>query len=138
MPGANAKKSSPAILGWVCLLLGIYLMLMALEWLPVEEGSVNAPLWVLALCGIVFICAGLMILLRQHKRLVDWLAALVCFSFAAVGCWVSLYAPAEGFSGGIPFLGQENNVVLARVVFAAGAVICLLMSIYALRQALKD
>lgn len=97
-----------------------------------------APMWVVALCGIVFLIAGCMIFLATHSRASDMLAAILCLLFGIVGTWVSLLSPSEGFSGGIPLLSQESNVTLGRWMFGGGAVICFAISAYAFRRAFQS
>ncbi|MFK7795348.1 MAG: hypothetical protein AB8B89_08370 [Gammaproteobacteria bacterium] len=130
------NKSHP-FLGWICVLLGLYLLAIAFDFLSVDSESIFAPMWIIGLCGLVFIISGCMILFRQHDRLIDILAAIICFSFAAIGIWVSLFSPSDGFSGGIPFLSKELNIFLARGVFGLGAIITSLLCVYAIRRALR-
>ncbi len=119
---------------WLCVVIGLYPVSIAFGVIAVHESKVHAPLWVVALCGIVFIAGGCMILLAQHARLNNLFAGLICLSFAAVGIWVSLFSPSEGFSGGFPFLSSESNIKIARWVFGCGAVLSLVLFGYAVRQ----
>lgn len=136
---SKAKKSykSHPVVGWICILFGIYPLAIASGFLNVDSESVHAPMWIVGLCGLVFIIAGCMILFRQYGRLVDMLAAFVCLSFAVVGIWVSLFSPSDGFSGGIPFVSKELNHFLARGMFGLGAIISLLICTYAIKRALR-
>jgi hypothetical protein len=86
-------------------------------------------MWIVGLSGIVFIVAGCMILLRQHDRMVDVLAAFICFCFAVTGAWVSLFSPPDGFSGGILFVSEELNIIFASVAFGIGTIATSLMYI---------
>lgn len=131
-------KQLPAVWAWVCIALGVFLMLIALGVFNDQEAGTNAPLWVVALCGIVFVIGGCMMLTRQNSRLNNLLAGLICLIFAVVGAWVALFAPPAGFSGGIPLLSAEANVTLARWVFGAGAVLSLLLCGYAVRLAQRS
>lgn len=131
------NKSHP-VFGWICILIGIYPLAIAFGLLNADSESIHAPMWVVGLCGLVFIIAGCMIIFRQHDRLVDILAAIICFSFAAIGIWVSLLSPLDGFSGGLPYVSKELNILFARGVFGLGAMITLLMCIYAIKRALRE
>lgn len=132
------SEGTRSILGLFCIALGIYPLAIAFGFIPVDEGQVLAPMWVVALCGIVFLIAGCMIFLATHSRASDMLAAILCLLFGIVGAWVSLLSPSEGFSGGIPLLSQESNVTLGRWMFGGGAVICFAISAYAFRRAFQS
>jgi hypothetical protein len=72
--------------------------------------------------------------LGRRSRANELMAAMLLLLFGAVGAWVSLFSPSEGFSGGIPFVPYESNVTLARVMFGIGALICFALSIWAFRR----
>lgn len=82
----------------------------------------------------MFVIAGAMIFLRNYSRVLDLLAAIVLASFTLVTGWISFYASSEGFSGGIPFLPNDMNVSLARVMFGLGALLCFGGFLYALKR----
>jgi hypothetical protein len=123
---------------WFCLALGLYPLLIAFGVITIDATDIQAPMWMLAVCGIVFVIGGCMLLLTRHARLNNLLAALICLAFAAVGGWVALFSPPEGFSGGIPLLSDAANIRLARWVFGGGAVISLALCGYAVRLALRS
>lgn len=111
--------------GWLCIALGLFPLGIALDLLPVDPRGVHAPPWVLALCGLVFISGGGLILLHRHRILQHLFAGTIAASFGLVGLWVALFAPDDGFSGGIFFVSDETNVAIARWFFGAGAVLAL-------------
>jgi hypothetical protein len=78
-----------------------------------------------------------MLFLRRDTKLNDALASVLLVAFAILGIWASLFAPDPGFSGGLPFLTHEQNIVLAKFVFGAGSLISLLMAGWAIRRALR-
>lgn len=141
-PGTKARsarqiqRAHPAW-GWLCVGLGLYPISIALGLITVDESRVHAPMWVMALSGIVFVICGCMILLGRDSRLNNLFAALMTLSFAAIGVWVSLFSPPEGFSGGIPLLSNETNVMIARWVFGCGAIVSFALCGYAVRQLLN-
>ncbi len=120
----TARDAHPAW-GWLCIALGLYPIAIAFDWLPVEPDTVHAPPWVLALCGLVFISGGCLILLRGRSHLQHLFAACIAGSFALVGMWVALLSADDGFSGGLFFLSRESNVTLGRWMFGLGALISL-------------
>ena len=101
--------------------------------LPLKTAN-NTPVWVVGLVGVMFVIAGAMIFLRNYSRVLDLLAAIVLASFTLVTGWISFYASSEGFSGGIPFLPNDMNVSLARVMFGLGALLCFGGFLYALKR----
>ena len=137
MANSSDSRTSrpPAFLGWLMLLLGLYLLLAAVGVLPMDPQDVHAPYWVIGLCGFIVVLGGLMILLGHRARLNDAFAALFCYSGAAVGVWVALFSDPQQIAGGVPFLSREANAALGRVVFGFGAVISLAIAIYATRRA---
>lgn len=105
------------------MLLGFYPIAIAAKWLPFDQNAVHAPLWIIFLSGVVFVIAGIMLLLRQHAQLNNLLAALLLASMAAVGGWITFFAPSDGFSGGVPFLSEVQNTALARGFFGLGTLL---------------
>ena len=134
---SKSANKAHSVYGWMCILIGLYPIALAFGFIELDNSTAHAPMWVIALCGIVFLIGGCMILLNQHTRLIDLLAALICLSFAAIGMWVSLFSPSEGFSGGIPFIPNQTNIMISRWVFGSGAVVSFLIFIYAVRRALR-
>lgn len=125
-------------MGLLCIALGFYPLSIALGLLPVDEVKVMAPMWVIALSGIVFVIAGGMILLGNHSWANDLLAGILCLLFGIMGTWVSLFSSSEGFSGGVPLLSPESNVTLGRWMFGIGALLSFAISAYAFRRAYQS
>ena len=121
--------------GIACVAIGCYPIAMALGVFPDVEP--NAPGWVVAGAGIVFVIAGLMILLATHTRANDLLAGVLLFIFGAMGVWVSIFSPDEGFSGGLPFLPDDLNIVLGRWLFGLGSIVTFAMCAWAFRRAFR-
>jgi uncharacterized protein YjeT (DUF2065 family) len=134
---ATPPPDNHPFLGLVCILLGLYPIVMAAKWLPLAQNAVHAPLWVISLSGVVFIIAGMMLSLRQHPKLNNLLAAILLASMAAIGGWIAFLAPPDGFSGGIPFLSKAQNIALARSCFGFGAFVSAVLCGYAIRQFLR-
>ena len=135
MPGT---KRSRRVAGLLCVAIGLLPISIALGWIPVAESSLHAPMWVLALSGVVFVIAGGMIFLADESRTKDFLAGVLCLLFAILGAWVALLGRAEGFSGGLPFLSGAANTALGRWVFGIGALLSLAISAYAFRRAFQS
>ena len=133
MSNQKTKTLHPAWAGFI-ILVGLVPVAIALGILPVEESSVHAPMWVVALAGLVFVWAGCLMLVGQQSPWSHLFASLILLSFAATGAWVALFGSADGFSGGIPMLSHETNTKVARGMFGFGSVCCLLLFVYAVRQ----
>jgi len=123
------------VYGLLLIAVGALPLSIALGLLPVDEADVHAPMWVVAISGIVFLIAGCMIFLGNHSWANDLLAGILCLLFGVIGVWVALFSSSEGFSGGVPLLSNAANVTLARWVFGGGALICFAISAYAFRRA---
>lgn len=127
----NVQNAHPGW-GWLCVALGLFPLGVAFDLLPVDPGSVHAPPWVLALCGLVFVSGGGLILLHRHRVLQHLFAGTIVASFGLVGMWVALFAPAEGFSGGFFFVSDDTNVTIARWFFGIGALLALAIFVVAM------
>ena len=137
-PMDDAARRSRYIMAFVTIAFGVVPILIAIGVIEPDAGSVHAPMWVLAMCGGVFILAGIMVLLGQNSRASYFLAALLCLCFAAIGGWVALFGAAENFSGGIPFVPSKTNFSIGRITFGLGALLCLACSYLTLMKALRD
>jgi len=119
---------------WPCIAGGAYLLGIGSGIVPVDAAAVHAPPWVILLCGASFLLAGTMILARQRSRVVRLCAVLLLLCLGLTGAWVALFGAASAFSGGMPFLAREANVLVARVLFGSGAVVVLALAAHALRR----
>ena len=120
-------------LALVAIACGGYALLAASGVLDVQTAN-NTPVWVIGLVGVMFVIAGVMIFLRNYSRALDLFAALSLASFTLITGWITFHASSEGFSGGIPFLPNDMNVSLARVMFGLGALLCFGGFLYALKR----
>ena len=118
-------------------LMGLLMLLVGMSIIEAPEESINAPLWVIRLCGFIFISAGIMIYLGEKNPYNHIFAAIIVFGMAAIGLWVSIFGDAKDFSGGLPLLGDETNVLLARLIFGSMAIMCIAIGIYALKKLFK-
>ncbi len=134
----HPTKRTRFVLGLICIVLGTLPLLVALGVIPVDEADVYAPIWVVAISGMVFLIGGCMIFLGDHSWANDLLAGVLCLLFGVVGVWVALFASSEGFSGGIALLSDAVNVTLGRWVFGGGALISFSISAYAFRRAFQS
>ena len=131
-------KRARRFAGLLCIALGLLPMSVALGWISVPSTSLHAPMWVLALCGGIFVVTGSMIVLGNQSRANDLLAGIICLLFGTVGAWIALLGPAEGISGGLPFLSGATNSAIGRWVFGIGALMCFAIAAYAFRLAFQS
>ncbi len=109
---------------------GGFLLAIVFGWIPSDPSSIHAPLWVLGAVAMVFLLAGVMILLAGNERLtalnnlVIWLF-MVCL--AAPFNWVAFGEGERRFSGSSSFLGVTSSGATGetegRIVFGFFAVL---------------
>ncbi|MGN8225209.1 hypothetical protein [Gracilimonas sp. BCB1] len=131
---ANQNKKPPKAFSWIFMGTGISIILISMEVIVVDDAAVNAPLWVIGICGAIFFLAGLLIFLGEKSKYNNLLAVFLVAGMGAVGSWVALFGTDSSFSGGIPFLSPEFNISLARLLFGFGGLICFLIAGYAFKQ----
>lgn len=117
---------------------GLFIILVAIDIIPIDENDLNAPRWVLGMCGFVTSLAGIMVITGQSSKWNNLLAAVLIISMGTIGVWVALFSASENFSGGIPMLSETANISLSRWVFGIGAVICFAIAGYALKLFYKS
>lgn len=137
MPRNQPPEKHHPVWAAVLILLGCYPLAIATGWLDVPPESVRAPLWVLALVGVVFVIAGGMVMVGQQSRWNHFLAGVLCTIFGVVGGWVALFAPSEGFSGGFPLFSHAINTAIGRWVFGLGALLSFSLALYGFRLFLQ-
>ncbi|MFV1885162.1 MAG: hypothetical protein ACMZ7B_11790 [Balneola sp.] len=118
--------------------IGLFIILAAADIIPIDEDGLNAPRWVLGMCGFVTSLAGLMVITGQKSRWNNLFAAILIISMGTIGAWVTLFGAPKNFSGGIPILSDKANISLARWAFGIGAVICFAIAGYALKLFYKN
>ena len=112
---------------------------MAIGIIPVKTGSLHAPTYIVFIAGLLFWIAGVSILIGSTRpRFNSLLAAILFALFAVIGGWVSLFGTSNAFGGGVPFAPHSTNEWIARVMFGAGAIVCVLCCIYALAMAVRS
>ena len=131
MSKSTKKNTLFAILFFV---IGVLVAAMAIGLIPVDEADVKSPMWVFYLVSMVFMIAGVMIIIGRKNRYNDLLAALLITAMGAIGGWVAVYSDSSGISGGIFLLPRESNVMLGRIAFGTGSLICFAIAAWALKR----
>ena len=129
------KVSPGRILTGVFLLAaGIVVGLIVSGTISVDEDAVHAPNWILALLGLLFAGSGLAVLVDPRTSLARWSAGTVVTTITIVSAWVSLFGPSEHFSGDWPFLSDDANVLVSRIVFGCVSLLGLAMIVAAAKK----
>lgn len=66
-PTARSRLAG-GLLAALPLLMGGFLVGIGLDWVPYDPTKVHAPKWVIVVCGLVFVCAGLAVLNATWRR----------------------------------------------------------------------
>ncbi|MEM1043859.1 MAG: hypothetical protein AAGI91_14675 [Bacteroidota bacterium] len=135
---AQTPPSYHPLAGLLSLGCGLFLLLVATGALAAEPEAFQAPRWVLGLCGVVFAaCGGALIGPRWPVVRVLSLSALL-LALAGVAAWAALLAPAEGWTGGFPFVPPWVNVAVARGLAGFGSLLSLWMLVYGWRTGFRS
>lgn len=124
----SAERIDPGTgigLGSVFASVGLLVVLVAFDVVPVDESSVHSPRWVIGLIGLAFALAGVVVLGYGIRNALDpeapdregsfspgsWLAgSAICTIFALVTSWIAV--------------GSGPRGVGTRIVFGLCAVMC--------------
>ena len=91
-------------------------------------------MWIIFLCGLGFVMAGTVILVKRSSRINTLLVTLILLILGAIGVWVTLFSHNAWFVGGFTVLNENQNIVLARWMFGIGAILSFIMSGYGIQQ----
>ena len=134
-------------MGALFFLMGLFIILVAVDWLQVDPGTIHVPRWVLGVCGGMFALTGLGILyygiinaLGRGRAghgsadpefpVVSWILGLVIAGgLAVVASWIALGPGERVFTGsvGIGGVGVGRSVgseTPGRLAFGLGALLC--------------
>ena len=137
---AGARTS--ALWGVLVAGMGLFVVLAGIGVIPVERRAADAPPWVIACAGLVFVLGGLALMVQAAGGAPDstgvlpagaprWmrpaqalLALGIVVGLALVCSWIA-FGPGERQFGGSfsGVLGDQANERVGRVVFGAGAVL---------------
>jgi hypothetical protein len=136
------------IIGALTAAAGLYFMLAALGVVP-PPGKAHAPMWVAFFAGLVFLLAGIAVLIPAATgnsgtgngelppsaphwlRLLQYLLGLSIFlSFALIASWIAFGPGPRTFSASGPFFSTKNaGEFVGRTAFGIGAVIIWLCTV---------
>jgi hypothetical protein len=124
-------------------LIGLWLIALALEFIPVPAGTLHAPRWVLGAIGAVFVLGGLLAATSSGGRVATALAASLLTLLGALGAWVAAFGESDlmrvaASSGAVAIaIPAPQAPLAARIAFGVGALIALGWAAYAWRQVIK-
>lgn len=121
---------TPRWLGPLFMVIGLAIAAVAVGLIPAPPESFKAPRWVLGLCGLIFFAGGFRVQTLHRPDISRWSLLVLVGCFAAVGLWVGLYGEAAEFGGGSEMLSPEDNVSVARWIFAGAGTGCAILFAY--------
>lgn len=123
---------------------GLYLALSGVGLAPLPS-RLNGPNWLALAAGLVFVAAGLSVLVRGWLAVPDnqsnlpadapvalvavqWLAAFtITAGLASIGTWIAFGAGPREFTMSLPLTGSTGEMI-GRIAFGFGAIVTWLMA----------
>ncbi|MGB5367942.1 MAG: hypothetical protein WBM75_08275 [Polyangiales bacterium] len=121
------------LVAFLCLVGGIGVCAASLGLLPEDYVIFEAPRRVVFGLGAVSVLLGFLLLARDH-RASDAVATIFLLSLAAFAGWLTFYAPEGTVERYLPFIPNEVNDALARLLFGLGAAATFGIAIWAARR----
>ena len=121
------SKTSNVVWGVLTIAIGLFVVLVSADVIPVDKSSFNAPRWVVGVADLIFVLLGVMVVFVPPRRVGAsqgkkttakpalrivthfWLPAVVISLFAVVANWVAFGPGERQFSRG--------NRYFSRLVF---------------------
>ena len=141
-PTPQAKPADILGFGIAMAAIGLYIVLVALDVLPIPDGGVRAPAFILVLAGLAFMFAGASLMIRARAGASDGdgdlpataprashiayraIGIAIAASLAAIGSWIAIGSGPRHFDMSIPLAGAAPaGNALGRTIFGLGAVI---------------
>ena len=97
---------------------------------------IDAPPRLLAAGGFIIGLLGFLSLARDH-RVSETITSLGFLAIAGGAGWLTFVAPEGTINRYVPFIPQEVNEALARLLFGFGAAVCIGMAIVGFRRLMR-
>lgn len=126
-------------LATLCLLVGGLVFAAGLDLLPAQLEElvvIDAPPRLLAAGGFILSLLGFLSLARDH-RVSETITSLGFLAIAGGAGWLTFVAPEGTINRYVPFIPQEVNEALARLLFGFGAAVCIGMAIVGFRRLMR-
>jgi hypothetical protein len=118
------------------ILMGVLILLAAFGIGPMSGSRMNAPRWVIGVCGLFFTSGGVIVIAPTHK-IASLAAGIAVVGITVICAWIALFGDARYFSGGLSIFSRDAEVLIARVLFGAVAILGVAISVNAIRRALS-
>ena len=112
---------------------GVYLVLEGMQVTSFGKPSGNTPYWLITTAGVVFVVAGVSVLMGNTGKWNDLAAAIMTGLMGAIAGWISLFSDDSAISGNAMFISELTGIPIHRIAFALGSLISFMVCIYALR-----
>ncbi len=134
------SRRSVLITGSLSVGMGLFVIAISLNLIPVEDQSFNAPRWVGGVAGLIFVLGGVLVIIHQREQqrtltgpriaseVAQFLVAgLLITLFALIGNWIAFGPGDRQFSSAVsvPFITifQSANEITGRVCFGMFAIL---------------
>ena len=138
------SSESTLLAGLFAVALGAGIILVSANIIPVDHSDFEAPRWIAALAGIVFLLGGLKVSIMDPRfdyfrdtkifAIAEYfIIGLMLTSFAIIPTWIAFGPGERQFEGGIsiPFLSVwfGPNANLGRIAFGFSSIVMIVFSI---------
>ena len=152
MPDQAHSPRAMAWMGGLFGLVGLAILLVALGLLPVDEGRIETPRWVVGAAGLVFFLIGILLLTTPPAQTPEtaarttWRTLLLgggaVGALAVVFHWVAFGPGPRAFGGSvsIPFVSMSGprSEWAGRAAFGFGAVLMDVFLVWMIVRGLRD
>lgn len=132
----------PVAMGGMVILMGMVPVLAAVGVIPTDDSSWNAPRWVGAIAGGLFVVAGVFILTKRtvdrlephlQKQIAGLFPLLIVSGLATISGWVA-FGPGErqfesGAANWLVGVSWSGGDLVGRIAFGLGAVALLVITV---------
>jgi hypothetical protein len=126
------------LLSGMFIVAGIVIELTTIDVISIDENLVHAPDWILGLCGLLFLSGGLAIVASPKSSIATWSAGTLVIFMTLISAWVAVYGASEHFSGDLPLLSRDSNVIIARIIFWCVSLLGLAITTAAIKKTWID
>lgn len=137
-PSRQTTQQERNFAGITALLAGAGIIALGAGFFPEALEGAHAPLWVIFAGGLVFVLAGVLLLIqgRSPDGVQSLLLNVLLTLFAAIPAWIALGGSDSGFSSSTTFagnfrLGSKGHAGSGHIAFAIGALIMAAIAIAA-------
>jgi len=123
-------------LAFTGIVIGIVIMLAAMDIIPLDESRLHSPRFIFGLAGLAISATGGAHLFYDNKCVNAFCAAIILVCFARIGWWATMTTSKDNLGGGVPFVSREINVLIGKGIFGFGVLCSLMLMVWAIRQAI--